>query len=151
RHLGLGFAFDLENDPALVWLARHKHGAILPALLERLERFHVQAAAQLVGVMAFHAIASEKRFDVPGKTWRRLSAQHLPASHREQRNQDKSSSHLHMPYRLNTNSFPLSTAQNRSSRISRRVVFGSLAASAMSVLKLFNSWSVGWRHRARKN
>ena len=45
RHLGLGFAFDLENDPALVRLAGYEDRAVLSALLQRLERFHVQAAA----------------------------------------------------------------------------------------------------------
>ena len=89
--------------------------------------------------MAFDAIAGEKRFDISCKAGRLGLGARRGTRRREQNNQDNFSHNLHKLYRLNMNSLPLSTAQNRSSRISRRVAFESLAASAMSVLNLFSS------------
>src|SRR5262249_38654935 len=107
-------------------------------LLDPFVRFQVQTAFERLGVVAFKAILRQKRPDVFGVARRRLGG---GVGQTEEKGGENSVFHANtlsdrgvpllpseIRYLLKRNSRPVSTAQNRSSRISRRVVRGSRAA-----------------------
>ncbi len=77
RHLRLGAALDLQNQRALVGLARHQRRARVAAAHQVLMAFEQQPAFDLRGVVTAQAVALENRHDVAreiGWRWRRRRA-----------------------------------------------------------------------------
>ena len=72
RHLGGYLAFDLEDEAALVRLARHQHGPIVAAGEKALVTIEAEAAVGVCGRVALDAVASEEGPDLFGVAGRLL-------------------------------------------------------------------------------
>ena len=72
-HLRLCAALDLQDERALVWLARHQRRSRVSAAHQILMAFEEQAAFHFRGVVAAQAVGFENRHHVSSEVWCRFA------------------------------------------------------------------------------